>query len=102
MLPAIKPESVYELMLAPTVAIGAKVPLVPVLRSIPNPFSSVELSAQARVSVPDTSFVNQALTWELGVIPLLNAWALTSEVAVRTKGAVYSLEDCVGVVPSVV
>jgi hypothetical protein len=48
------------------------------------------------------SFVNQALTWELAIIPFLNAWAFTSEVAVRTKGAEYTLEDCVGVVPSVV
>jgi hypothetical protein len=49
-----------------------------------------------------TSFVNQALTCELGVIPFLNAWVFTSEVAVRGNGAVYDLEDCVGVVPSVV
>jgi hypothetical protein len=48
------------------------------------------------------SFVNQALTCGLGVIPFLNAWAFTSEVAVRAKGAEYTLEDCVGVVPSVV
>jgi hypothetical protein len=50
----------------------------------------------------ETSFVNHALACELGVIPLLKAWALTSEVAVRLKGALYCLEDCVGVVPSVV
>jgi len=50
----------------------------------------------------EASFVNQALTWELGVIPLLNAWAFTSEVVVRVKGALYGVEDCVGLVPSVV
>jgi hypothetical protein len=50
----------------------------------------------------ETLWVNQALAIELGVIPLLNAWAFTSDVAVREKGAVYSLEDCVGLVPSVV
>jgi hypothetical protein len=87
---------------AATVAIWSNVPFVPVLRSIPKPFSLLELSAQARVIVPETSLVNQALTCGLGVIPLLNAWAFTSEVAVRAKGAEYSLEDCVGVVPSVV
>ena len=48
------------------------------------------------------SFVNQALTCELGVIPLLNAWAFTSDVAVRENGAAYCWEDCVGLVPSVV
>ena len=47
-------------------------------------------------------FVNQALACELGVIPLLNAWAFTREVVVRVKGAVYCFEDCVGFVPSVV
>jgi hypothetical protein len=36
----------------------------------------------------EASFVNQALTCELGVIPLLNAWAFIREVAVRVKGAV--------------
>jgi hypothetical protein len=35
----------------------------------------------------ETSFVNHALTTELGVIPLLNASAFTSAVAVRVKGA---------------
>jgi hypothetical protein len=50
----------------------------------------------------EASFVNQALACELGVIPLLNAWAFTREVVVRAKGAEYTLEDCVGVVPSVV
>ena len=50
----------------------------------------------------EVSFVNQALACELGVILLLNASAFTSVVAVRPKGAVYSLEDCVGAVPSVV
>ena len=49
-----------------------------------------------------TSFVNQALTCELGVIPFLNAWAFTRDVAVRENGALYCLEDCVGLVPSVV
>jgi hypothetical protein len=50
----------------------------------------------------EASFVNQALAWELGVIPLLNAWAFTRDVAVRESGAVYSLDDCVGLLPSVV
>jgi hypothetical protein len=50
----------------------------------------------------EVSFVNQALASELGVIPLLNASAFTREVVVSVKGAVYWLEDCVGVVPSVV
>ena len=50
----------------------------------------------------EASFVNQALTCELGVIPLLNAWAFTRDVAVRENGALYCWEDCVGVVPSVV
>lgn len=50
----------------------------------------------------EASFVNQALTCELGVIPLLNAWAFTRNVAVRENGALYCLEDCVGLVPSVV
>lgn len=31
----------------------------------------------------EVSFVNQALASELGVIPLLNAWAFTRDVAVR-------------------
>jgi len=35
----------------------------------------------------EASLVNQALTCELGVMPLLNACAFTSEVAVRAKGA---------------
>jgi len=50
----------------------------------------------------EESFVNQALTCELGVIPLLNAWPFTSDVAVRENGAAYCWEDCVGLVPSVV
>jgi hypothetical protein len=36
----------------------------------------------------EVSFVNQALASELGVIPLLNAWAFTRDVAARAKGAV--------------
>jgi len=36
----------------------------------------------------EASFVNQALTCELGVIPLLNAWDFIREVAMRVKGAV--------------
>lgn len=50
----------------------------------------------------EASLVNQALTCELGVMPLMNACAFTSEVAVRVKGAVYFFEACVGLVPSVV
>ena len=50
----------------------------------------------------ETLLVNQALAIALGVIPLLNASAFTRAVAVRMKGAVYSFEDCVGFVPSVV
>jgi hypothetical protein len=50
----------------------------------------------------EASLVNQALTCELGVMPLLNACAFTSAVAVRAKGAVYCFEVCVGLVPSVV
>jgi len=50
----------------------------------------------------EASFVNQALTGELGVIPLLNASAFTRDVPVREKEALYRLEDCVGVEPSVV
>jgi hypothetical protein len=52
--------------------------------------------------MPAASFVNQALTMELGVIPLLNAWAFTREVVVSVKGTMYGVEDCVGLVPSVV
>ena len=50
----------------------------------------------------EESFVNQALTCELGVILLSKAWAFTREVTVRENGAVYCLDDCVGLVPSVV
>lgn len=50
----------------------------------------------------EASLVNQALTCELGVMPLLNACVFTSEVAVRAKGAVYCFEAWVGLVPSVV
>ena len=35
----------------------------------------------------EVSFVNQALASELGVIPLLNAWVFTRDVAVRPKAA---------------
>jgi len=41
----------------------------------------------------EVSFVNQALANELGVIPLLNASAFTSDVAVRENGEAYCLED---------
>jgi hypothetical protein len=53
-------------------------------------------------SKAETLFVNQALATALGVMPLLNASALTRAVAVSMKGAVYCFEDCVGFVPSVV
>ena len=49
-MPAVTVESVYEVMPEPTDAICAKVPLVPVLRSILKPVSLVELSVQLSCS----------------------------------------------------
>jgi hypothetical protein len=64
--------------------------------------SSLAVLIEAISIKPEASLVNQALTCELGVIPLLNAWAFTREVVVRVKGAAYCVEDCVGFVPLVV
>jgi hypothetical protein len=54
-----------------------------------EPLNTAPSAIFVEILLGDVSFVNQALTWELGVIPLLNAWDFTREVAVRAKGAIY-------------
>jgi hypothetical protein len=46
--------------------------------------------------------VNVSLAWVLGLYPLFNAIAFTTELLVSVIAPVYKDDDCVGAEPSVV
>jgi len=55
-----------------------------------------------REKLKDWLIVNEALASVLALYPLLNAFALTVALLARVMVPVYRVDDCVGVVPSVV